>query len=98
MERGTTAPPDLELVVSELAANAVRHARTRYQVTIEVGADAVVVEVHDESRALPERRDPRPTDGGGRGLMIVEALSRRWGVRPVAGDGKTVWAELALPG
>jgi hypothetical protein len=30
---------------------------------------------------------------GGRGLYLIEAVSRRWGVE-VTPDGKTVWAEL----
>jgi anti-sigma regulatory factor (Ser/Thr protein kinase) len=88
--------PELDLVISELAANAVRHARTHYRVEIAVEGGTVVVGVHDGSSALPQMRTPGPGDGGGRGLLIIESIARRWGVQPIDGDGKTVWAELAL--
>ena len=86
----------LDLVISELDANAVRHARTQYRVEIALEGSTVVVGVQDGSPALPQKRTPRPGDGGGRGLLIIESIARRWGVRPIDGDGKTVWAELAL--
>ena len=35
------------------------------------------------------------TLAGGRGLLLVEALADEWGVTP-RGDGKAVWARLAL--
>jgi anti-sigma regulatory factor (Ser/Thr protein kinase) len=95
-ETGVPEHPALDLVVSELAANAVRHANTRYRVAIEIVEDAVVVQVHDESPALPQKRTPHPAEGGGRGLLIVESLARRWGVEPASERGKTVWAELPL--
>ena len=95
-ETGAPQLPELDLVVTELAANAVRHANTRYRVAIEVRPDAVVVEVHDACERLPERRTPAPTEGGGRGLLIVESVARRWGVKPLGEQGKTVWAELPL--
>jgi hypothetical protein len=41
---------------------------------------------------------PREDETGGRGLLLVEALAHRWGVRDRAGGiGKTVWAELKAP-
>jgi anti-sigma regulatory factor (Ser/Thr protein kinase) len=95
-ETGVPQHPELDLVVTELAANAVRHANTPYRVAIEVRDDTVVVEVHDACERLPERRNPEPTEGGGRGLLIVESVCRRWGVTPAGQQGKTVWAELPL--
>ncbi len=82
------------LVVSELVANAVVHggAPVRFDVTGEPGR--VVVEVHDTATGMPERH--RPTDDGGRGLQIIEALATDWGcARETGGPGKYVWAELA---
>lgn len=79
----------LRLVVGELAANAVEHARTPYEVCIQV--DPLRVEVTDHSHQLPVLRRPGLTDPSGRGLFIVSAYSHEWGydLRP---DGKTVWA------
>lgn len=84
---------DVILLVSELASNAVRHARSSF--TVAVGCDAAIVrvEVADDSPLLPVPQQP-PVEGvTGRGLMIVEALSLRWGVDPT-GTGKTVWFEV----
>lgn len=61
----------------------------------------------DESRLVIEAWDrspgdlqtPAPADGAeaGRGLLIVAALSRRWGAERVGYAHKVVWAELAVP-
>ena len=81
------------LVLSELATNAVLHARTRFTVTVRsVGVEVHVV-VGDDSPVLPVlgRADERAEPG--RGLVLVDALAQRWGAEP-AGDGKVVWAVL----
>jgi anti-sigma regulatory factor (Ser/Thr protein kinase) len=92
------APTDVvALLVSELVTNAVLHARTPMTVTVNVGDDAVRVEVQDGSPALPTLRQYDRRAPTGRGLQMVERLAGRWGVD--AGDGsKTVWFELALVG
>jgi anti-sigma regulatory factor (Ser/Thr protein kinase) len=82
----------LELVVSELASNAVRHARTPYELTVEV-FPTLRVEVTDANPSPPVRKNPGPMDEGGRGLLIVDACAKRWGVAPLP-TGKVVWAEL----
>jgi hypothetical protein len=51
--------------------------------------------VRDWSVTPPVLRHPEPTESRGRGLLLVGALARHWGVEP-GPDGKTVWAELAL--
>jgi anti-sigma regulatory factor (Ser/Thr protein kinase) len=82
-----------ELMVSELASNCIRHADSGFEVAVRAGKE-IRVEVTDAGDGVPRRLSPRPTDPSGRGLMIVEGLSRRWGVsrrRP----GKTVWFTLA---
>jgi hypothetical protein len=66
------------------------------RVRLEADDDRVRVEVSDAARALPRPRQPGPWDVGGRGLQLVAALSRRWGVEEIAGDGKTVWCEIAV--
>ncbi|MFJ3099360.1 ATP-binding protein [Streptomyces hydrogenans] len=94
-------PKDLadraELVVSELATNAVVHARTRGG-SIRVGVsrvenNRVQVAVTDLDRRPLVRRETPPCAEGGRGLDIVAALSDRWGCERWHW-GKRVWAEL----
>jgi signal transduction histidine kinase len=90
-------PGDAALVVTELAANAVRHARSPFTVTvkrIDDAADAAVVEVTDTSPEMPALATPSPDATSGRGLLIVDLLARAWGTRPEPGGGKTVWAEF----
>ncbi|MCH0539091.1 ATP-binding protein [Streptomyces sp. MUM 203J] len=85
------------LVLSELLTNAVRHARVRGR-EIETRfvrlAQGVRIEVHDASSVCPVRVAPSEDLFSGRGLLIVDALSGRWGVSDRRGPGKAVWAEL----
>jgi len=94
------ASPDVvevvEAIVSELAANAVRHAGTGYAVRMTIDDDRVLIEVADEGRGVPVRRAPDVFDPTGRGLQIVGALADEWGVREHPGQGKTVWATVQL--
>ena len=56
----------------------------------------VVVFVWDASPRPPaQAADPGADAEGGRGLLLVEALSERWGHFGYDGDGKVVWALLA---
>ncbi|GAA2026533.1 ATP-binding protein [Pseudokineococcus marinus] len=83
------------LLTSELTTNAVLHARGEVVVRVEVVGSLVRVEVTDRSTRSPSLQVPRLDASGGRGLVLVEALSSRWGSRLVGG-GKAVWFELAL--
>ncbi|MFI9646029.1 ATP-binding protein [Streptomyces sp. NPDC052040] len=89
----------VELVVSELVTNAVRHGRVpgRYfEVAMAYdGEKAVEVEVSDASERLPVPADPGPEATSGRGLLLVAALSQSWGVRDRS-VGKTVWARVLV--
>lgn len=89
---GLTA--DAELVVSELVTNAQLHARPPVVVQVSVGEGAVRIAVADGNRLSPVRGVARSDAMTGRGVALVEALSREWGVEQVSG-GKVVWAELA---
>lgn len=91
---------DAGLLVSELAANAVLHARSEFDVAVYEVVDGVRVSVRDRSSALPVLTAPSATAMSGRGLALVQTLASRWGAgtSPVAaqgGPGKSVWFELA---
>ena len=83
---------DVQLVVSELATNALTHARTPFTVTLAGVAQSLLVKVRDGSPCHPVIVVGTPHDTAGRGVTIVALLSREWGVTPHADGGKTVWA------
>ncbi len=90
----------VELVVSELVTNAVRHARpvgaSPVRLVLACDDDVLRVEVHDADPARaprPRRPDPDDLAEGGRGLALIQALAARWGCRP-GPTGKAVWCEL----
>ncbi|HEY0999265.1 MAG TPA: MEDS domain-containing protein, partial [Streptosporangiaceae bacterium] len=81
---------DVALVVTELAANAIVHARSAFTVVLSVHSDVLRISV----------RDAVPLDGAGlraaplHGLAVVDALASRWGVESLGNAGKTVWVDL----
>ena len=91
---------DLELLVTELVTNSVRHApgdgETSIRLEVIVDAEHARVEVADRGAGF---RRPRPTapavpSAGGWGLFLVDRLCDDWGVFE---DGGThVWARLPL--
>ena len=83
---------DVQLVVSELATNALVHARTPFTVSLKALERSVLLMVEDGSTVGPLFVAPRDLDVGGRGLRIVQVVSRDWGVSMDAGGGKSVWA------
>ena len=101
---------DISHVVSELVTNAVRAStgadgRPKYTATsgslpvvhlrLQSDRRRVIVEVWDLSTALPVAKQPDPDAESGRGLLLVEALTERWGWEHIPNwPGKVVWAEL----
>jgi anti-sigma regulatory factor (Ser/Thr protein kinase) len=80
------------VMVSELAANCVQHARTDFTVAIGQEGGQIRVEVSDSGEGRASRRTPAWTEARGRGLLVVEQLAADWGVTPGrSGVGKTVW-------
>jgi anti-anti-sigma regulatory factor/anti-sigma regulatory factor (Ser/Thr protein kinase) len=85
------------LVASELAANAIVHARTAFDVTAAYTGRYLRIAVHDGSPAKPRLQmalvpDVSPARySSGRGLHVVAAVSAHWGCARVPG-GKIVWA------
>ncbi len=86
---------DAALVVSELVANAVEHARGGCRLRLEVSGDRVTVEVYDTSPVRPRVRRPSSERENGRGLALVRQLAHRLEVVTVRRGGKTVRAVLA---
>lgn len=85
---------DVAMVVTELVANAVDHARTASTVTLGLDDGDLLVTVRDSCPdGAPRPRPVDPTAPRGRGLQMVDALAESWGVT-VHADGKTVWAVL----
>lgn len=85
---------DMCLVVSELASNAVAHAKTPFTVTLSGANESVVLAIEDGSASVPVRAAPDASNPSGRGLMLVEALSDEWGTRTDGPGLKSVWASF----
>jgi anti-sigma regulatory factor (Ser/Thr protein kinase) len=81
------------LLVSELATNAVLHARTDFTVSVVLQDERLRVIVEDAHHSAPMVQSPAISSASGRGLFLVDALATRWGVEPTE-RGKAVWFEL----
>ena len=84
------------LCVTELVANVSRHTGARHcVVTVRDAPHSVVIEVGDtDVDELPSVEPWSAEAEHGRGLRIVNALAREWGVRRRPERGKFVWLEL----
>jgi anti-sigma regulatory factor (Ser/Thr protein kinase) len=99
--RAAAWPAELQelvvLLASELVTNAVLHGRGPVELRLSHAGDRIKIEVSDgDPDPLPPSAG-RPPDGqhSGRGLLIVDSLSDRWGNRPRrTPPGKIVWFEL----
>ena len=87
---------DVQLLVSELVTNAVRHqsASGEIEMAVALAGRRVRVEVSDPGSGFskPKVGEPPPDSLGGRGLLIVDRVASRWGVTP--GQPTRVWFEL----
>jgi anti-sigma regulatory factor (Ser/Thr protein kinase) len=81
----------VELVVSELVTNSVRHGPGE-QITLRLAATEageIAGEVHDKGEGVVVLRTHRDLpQGGGLGLLLVDALTSEWGVYP---NSTNVW-------
>ncbi|BBC35353.1 hypothetical protein SGFS_066470 [Streptomyces graminofaciens] len=92
---------DIATIATELVTNAVRHCRVSHaqvEVTLSIRGCGLLLEVSDPDKdKLPASRTADgPEGGGGLGLVLVDALTERWGheLRPYS---KCVWAYFLLP-
>jgi anti-sigma regulatory factor (Ser/Thr protein kinase) len=89
---------DVKLLMTELVANALKHASRGIQaVIIRITRNHFVrVEVLDPGPMFnPDPRPPGTGTGSGRGLFLVDAVANAWGVEPEEA-GKKVWFEMRV--
>jgi anti-sigma regulatory factor (Ser/Thr protein kinase) len=84
---------DAQLIASEIATNAVKHAVSAFRVRLQLGPAGVRIAIQDIGLGHPERRHAAVDSFMGRGVAIVEMTADSWGCESV-GEGKEVWAEL----
>jgi anti-sigma regulatory factor (Ser/Thr protein kinase) len=90
----TVAVDSAEVAVSELVTNAILHAATIVELSIEVTERAVTISVADASPLLPVQRGWSATATTGRGLVLLASLTDEHGVAPRRPIGKAVWFRL----
>ncbi|MCX5327835.1 ATP-binding protein [Streptomyces sp. NBC_00140] len=91
----TTLTDDATLAISELVTNAIKHAKGKpVGLRVRHSAYELRIEVRDGTRSPARLRSASVADESGRGLLIVAALAKEWGVSP---DGTMTWCSLAIP-
>jgi anti-sigma regulatory factor (Ser/Thr protein kinase) len=92
----TARLPDLQLVISEIVTNAIRHGRPGGEILLAATPkpDYLCVQVTDEGSGFASSPGAMNSDeNGGFGLFLVERLTRRWGM--TRENGRTrVWFEF----
>jgi anti-sigma regulatory factor (Ser/Thr protein kinase) len=83
---------DAQLVATELANNAFRHGQGTIEFTVQMRDEHIRIELIDEGLGAVPQIGPSGSLEGGRGLLIVERVSVRWGSYP---NTTHVWAELS---
>ncbi|MFF3518164.1 SpoIIE family protein phosphatase [Streptomyces sp. NPDC002573] len=87
--------PTMELIISELVTNAIRHGAGPIRLRL-IQHQVLTCEVFDSGTCYPHLRHARIVDENGRGLFLIAHLSSRWGFRSATG-GKLVWVDQDLP-
>ena len=90
-----------ELIVSELATNAIRHGAGPVRVHVSYARDGLRVDVHDAGAGRPVRREATADDEAGRGLNLLGGLVSEYGgclgvANDTEGHGKTVYVVISL--
>jgi serine/threonine-protein kinase RsbW len=89
------------LIISELVTNAVVHSGSSViGCTLRLDSGSLHIEVTDQGTGPhePAVGEPAADDVSGRGLLLVSALSKAWGVGPAIPSGRTVWATVLTTG
>ncbi|WP_256255799.1 ATP-binding protein [Streptomyces sp. MUSC 14] len=82
------------LAVSELVTNAVRHGQgCSVGLRVMSSEGELRIEVTDGNPTAAQLRESGETAENGRGLLLVAALAKEWGVSP---DGTMTWCSLAI--
>jgi len=84
----------IALLVTELVTNAILHARTTMQLTLDTRPGVVRITVEDESNEQPTLQHYTSDAVTGRGLALVEQLASSWGVEDTP-NGKLVWCHIS---
>lgn len=84
---------DAELIVAELATNALLHGAPPIRLRLSADSDRIRIELEDTGRSVPVQIRHSTHAMTGRGLELVAAIAADWGVAPTE-EGKTVWAEV----
>lgn len=93
----TAQVDDVLLVATELVQNVTKHTTDGGEFRLAVTDGTILIEVTDTNPAPPRIQEVTPQQAGGRGMLLIAAVSRRWGTRPAVWSGhtgKVVWAEL----
>ncbi|MGH3068165.1 MAG: ATP-binding protein, partial [Streptosporangiaceae bacterium] len=93
---------DAELIVSELVTNALKASQSLREIRpfalcLRSDYKRLIIEVWDHCPREPRSALAGGDAEGGRGLLVVEALSARWGYERMGYSTKVVWAELDNP-
>jgi len=94
--------PELELIVTELVTNAIRHGAGPVEICLSREHPYLHLEVHDDGPGRLVRRHATPEDESGRGLTVIDDLMQPYGgslvvVDDETGHGKTVCVSVLLP-
>jgi two-component sensor histidine kinase len=92
------AVDEATLIVSELVTNAIQANTHELRLLLSLEPSdppLLMIAVEDDAPGTPQLGDGSLTRSRGRGLLLVDALARRWGTRSTP-ESKAVWAELAI--
>lgn len=87
----------LQILTSEIVTNAIAYGEGEIVLRTSRAPGEARIEVLDDSAGAPRLGTAATDAEGGRGLLLVDALSTAWGVRRVPGQpGKWVWFTLGI--